>query len=282
MFFSRFLEFEPSVSYIRDTKWFDDPQGNDDHQSRDAYQFEARLSTVLERIFYFERRDIKKSKHKVTPKLTYTFRAAKDGDEPRPWFEPMDTEEKINRVAFSLENRLDARKEDDKGGVTYWQWGTFTLSQGYDIEEERRDEPPGTETEPWEPLEGVLSLTPFPGLDLDAEAHWDHEEDEISFADLSLELSIDRSGGRKDRFMIDYQFIRGESETIIYHLDVNLLYGFSFGTSLQRDINLRHDISSAYWLEYQSQCWGVRLSAEEIDDVSTVLVTFRLLGFGGI
>ncbi|UCF56748.1 MAG: hypothetical protein JSW15_11875 [Deltaproteobacteria bacterium] len=43
--------------------------------------------------------------------------------------------------------------------------------------------------------------------------------------------------------MIDYEFVRGETETISYTIDVNLFYVFSAGTSLKRDINLGHTIS---------------------------------------
>lgn len=282
IWFGRYLQFEPALSFIRNREWFDDHLENIDHQTRDVYQIKARLSSILEKTFDLEWKKAKKLKHKITPSLTYEFRVPKDEDRLRPWFEPIDVEGKINRITFSFANLLDARNEDDKGGITYAQWGTFSLSQGYDINEARRDEEPGREKNPFEPLVGILTFMPYPDLNLDLEAHWDHDEDDISFADLSLELSIDRSGGRKDRYEIDYQFVKGGNESLTYYLNVNLLYGFSAGTSLKRDLNVGRNIESSYWLDYQSQCWGVRLATEKLDNVDTVMVFFRLVGLGDL
>jgi LPS-assembly protein len=281
MWFGRYLEFEPSIRFTRNTQWLDDHR-NIDHQSRDAYHLQARISTILERVFDFEWRNTKRLKHKFTPSLTYEFRSHKDQDRFRPWFEPIDVEGDVNVVTLSLDNLLDARKENDKGHVTYSQWGTFSLSQGFDIDEAKRDEEPGLEREPFEPLVGILTFMLLPNLDLDAEVRWDHDDDDISFTDLSLDLTIDRSGGRKDIYGIDYQNVEGEGETINYRVHVNLSYGFSVGTSLRRDLDVGDTVESSYWLDYQSQCWGVRLITETLDEVDTVMVAFRLLGVGGI
>ena len=282
MWLGSYLEFEPSVSFTRDTQWLDNNQQNIDQQSRDAYRVETRLSTFLERIFDFEWGNVKRLKHKVSPSLTYEFRSHKDEERFMPWFEPIDVEGDVNRITFSLDNLLDAREEDDKGKATYSQWGIFNLSQGYDIDEARRNEEPWRKKEPFEPLVGILTLMPCPYLDLDAEARWDHYDDDISFADLSLELSVDRSDGRKDSYEIDYEYTKEGNENINYRLNINLSYGFSAGTSLKRDLQLSHNIESSYWLDYRSQCWGVRLITEKLDGMDSIMVTFRLLGLGEI
>ena len=277
------LEFEPSVSFSRDTQWIDDDQEDSDEQSRDAYQMQASLSTHLERIFDIECGNVKKLKHKISPSLTHTFRVHKDEDRDSPWFEQIDAEGKLNRVTLSIDNFLDARKENDKGEVTYAQWATFRLSQGYDIDEARGDEERYRKKEPFEPLVGILNVIPFfTGLDLDTEVHWDHYDNDFSFADLSLELTVDRSGGREDSYEIDYQYANEGNNSINYRLNINLLYGFSAGTSLKRDLDLGHNIESGYWLDYQSQCWGLRFITESLDGVDSIMVTFRLLGLEGI
>ena len=280
--FGPYLEFEPSISFTRDIQWLDDNRDNIERQSRNAYQFQARLSTIVERIFDFEWRQIKRLKHKLVPSFSYEYRVHRDEDRYQPWFEPIDAEGKINRAQLSIDNLLDVRKEGDKGGVTYAQWGTLGLSQGYDIDEVDRDEEPWREKEPFEPLNGILTFTPLPDLILDAEAHWDHYDDAISFADLSLELQIDRSGGRKDSYEIDYTYWKEGNKGLNYYLNVNLLYGFSVGSSLKRDIDLGQNIEKSYWFEYLSQCWGIRLIAEKIDETSSIMVTFRLLGLGDL
>lgn len=282
MWFGRYLQFEPSVSYDRDTQWLDNQTQEFDHQSKDVYRVRASLSTVIEKTFDFEWRSAKKIKHKFLPTLSYDYRAPKDEAGFKPWFEPIDVEGKRNLVTLSFLNLLDARHEGKKGEVTYRQWGTFSLSQGFDVDESRRDEGPGGERNPFDPLVGLLTFMPFPDLDIDAEAHWDHDQKQISFADLSLELNLDRSGGRKDRFEVDYQFERGGNENLSYRFHVNLLYGFSAGTALQRDLNLKRNIEAGYWLDYESQCWGVRFITERVDGVDSFMFTFRLTGLGGV
>ncbi|MDY7034788.1 MAG: LPS assembly protein LptD [Thermodesulfobacteriota bacterium] len=273
-----YLEFEPSIRFTRDTQWLDDNQENIDRQSRDAYQLRARLSTILERTFDIEWKNAKKLKHKISPSLIYTFRSHRDEDRYRPWFEPIDVEGDINRISLSFNNLLDARHVNDKGDFSYSQWGTFNLSQGYNIDEARRNQEPWREKRPFEPLQGLLTLMLFQNLDFDAEAHYDHYDDDISFADISLELSIERSGGKKDSYAIDYQYTKGESENLNYQININLLYGFSTGTSLKRDLVAGHSLESSYWLDYQDQCWGVRLITGQLDGMDSLMVTFRLVG----
>ncbi len=306
IWFGRYLQFEPSVGYGIDSQWFDDPSGETVHQSKDVYEASARLGSVLERVFDFEWRDAKKLKHKILPALTYNYRIPQDEDKSSPWFEPIEAVGKLNRITFSIENLFDVRKENEKGETSYAQWGRFNLSQSFDIDEQRRDEVPGEDKEPFLPLLAELRLRPYSDLDFKAVAGWDHAEDRIGYADLSLELAIDRSGGRKDRFLIDYQFIRGgsegfrrvgggrdlfliqdqrlreEGETISCYIDVDLLYGFSGGTYFQRDMKLGNTISSSIWIEYRSQCWSVKLSADSISAVDTIMLTFNLLGLGAV
>ena len=49
----------------------------------------------------------------------------------------------LNVIRLSLENFLDARSGGKGGIVTYRQWATFDLIQGYDLAEARRDRAPG-------------------------------------------------------------------------------------------------------------------------------------------
>ena len=277
-----YLEFEPSFSFSKDLQWLDQPHENIDYQSRDAYQLQSRLSTTLERTFDFDWQNVKKLKHKIVPSLIYRYRGHKDESDYRPWFEPIDVEGKVNQFTFSIDNLLDARKEDGKGGVTYTQLGTFSIMQDYNLDEARDGQTPWKGERPFGPLKGILTFTPLPNLNLDAEAHWDHYEDRISYTDLSLEFFIERSGGKEDRFEIYYQNLEDGNKYLNYRFDVNLMHGLSAGTSLTRNMSLDETVGSSFWLEYQFQCWGIRLITERLDEVSSVVVTFSFLGLGDI
>ncbi|MFC1821204.1 LPS-assembly protein LptD [Thermodesulfobacteriota bacterium] len=279
MWFGHYLEFETAVGYNWGTQWLDNNPDNISKQSRDVYHLQARLSSLLERVFAFEWRDVKKLKHRFTPVLTYDYRGHKDEDLAQPWFEPLDATGDINRISLSLENFLDARKEAGQGDVTYAQLGIFNLIQGYDIEDSRRRD---GEEKPWEPLIALMSVMLLPNLDFDGEARWDYYEDAIAFTDLSLALSVNRSGGRNDTYTVDYQYSKSENSSLNYYLNVNITHGFSVGTSLKRDLELKHNVEQGYWLDYRSQCWGVRVQTGKLDEISSIMITFNLVGLGNI
>ena len=187
-----------------------------------------------------------------------------------------------NRIAFSLKNYLNARFENKKGQVSYRQWVTLTLTQAYDFEEERRHTEPGEKKEPFEPLNVTLRVQPLANIDFLGHLNWDHYDREIADADLSLDLFIQRSGGKKDTFKIDYVFERDNQETVSASFALNLAYGFSVGASIERDLLLDKNVSNGYWLGYDSQCWGVELGTEIDEKDTTVMVRFNLLGLGDI
>ena len=281
LFLGRYLELETSLAYTYNAQWMDDDlEGIDDRQTRNAYHAQARLSTVLERTFDFQWREYTGLKHKIRPSLTYDFRSHRDEDRFQPWFEPIDAEGDLNHVTLSIENILDSRRDDEEGKIHYAQWGTFTLRQPFSIDEARRDDEPNRDREPFEPLEIELNAFPFTWLDVDAEAHWDHYESDFTYTDISAGYTMKRSGGRSDRYALEYQYEEDDSQFLGYRVHLNLAGGFSAGTALRKELEMNHTLDSAYWIEYQSQCWGVRLSAGSLDGVDSFMLTFHLLGLG--
>jgi len=207
-----YLEFEPSLRYYHNIQWFDEPNANIENQTKRAYEAGARLSASAERIYNTELRNVRRLKHKISPVLSYTYRARQDQNNYTPWFDPLDdlagTDKNMNQVALSLENFLDARLEDEKGGVTYRQWGRFILSQGYDIDEARRTEEPLKKKRPLTPFSASLTFTPFSGIDLSGEAGWDHYDNEIEYSNLAFDLCLDVPGERKIHFR-SIMFLKG-------------------------------------------------------------------------
>jgi LPS-assembly protein len=279
----RYVEFEPSIRYTHTSQWIDDDiQVNEDYQDKGAYEAQGRLSTSIERVFNINGEKIKKVKHKVSPVLGYRYRNHLDEAQYRPWFEAIDDEDDINLAFFSLENYLDARLENKKGDVTYRQWATLTFTQGYDLHEARRNDIPGNDREPFVPLNGLLTVSPIKNIDLFCEAEWDHYDNEISFADVALTLSVERSGNKHDSLSIDYQYDKTGRKSLNLVANLNLISGFYVGGSLERDMEIDYNISNSYWVGYDSQCWGVRLIAARSVDETSVMVLFRLINIADI
>ena len=114
---------------------------------------------------------------------------------------------------------------------------------------------------------------------MDAEVQWDHYKDDFSYADIGLKLNVDRSNGRTDIYRLDYVYNDDGSKGLSYYVKINLTRGFALGSTLQRDIEISHDVEKSYWLEYNSQCWGIRLGNQQYDEESRVMLSVKLFGF---
>lgn len=275
-----YVELEPSIKYLVTYQWLEEFEGHKGKQTKDTYELGIRASTILERIFDIGKGNLTSIKHKFQPAVSYTLRPHQDEEDYDPWFEPVDTLGRLNSISLSLENYLDARREDARGRVTYSQSARFILTQGYDLDEATEDKALGEEREPFDPLSGSLVLTPYPDLDLRATAEWDHYQEHVSSGSLGLDLAVKRSGNRRDTYAIDYVYERHATRNLNYELSINLLGGFSVGALRKRDLILKYDIENSYWIDYQSQCWGVRLLYEDPEEDRRIMVFFRLLGIG--
>jgi LPS-assembly protein len=281
IWFGKVMELEQSLGYTLTAQRFDHPSEGRRRQTKDAYFFQTRLSTEMERIFDVEWGEATKLKHKFFPSLTYRYRVNRDTDLDQPWFEPMDREGKNNLLILTLENFLDARLDNKKGGLRYLQWATFSLEQGYDIDEQRKTDEPGQGKRPFLPLTGILTVNPYPSLYFYAETRWDHYEKEIAFSDTALRWSIERSRGKTDSIGIDYRYVKETGEDgLNLAVHVNLFGGFSGGAFLHRDMSRKESVGERFYLDYESQCWGIRITAERYDGVESFMVLFRLLGLG--
>ncbi|RLB14990.1 MAG: hypothetical protein DRG63_07605 [Deltaproteobacteria bacterium] len=277
-----YLEMEPSLCFRYDGRWVEEDRDKTDDGWQRDYQADMRLSSRLERVFDVSTGHITKLRHTIWPTLTYTFHALQEGGKGEAWFDPAADKGKVNRLTLSVENHLDARRETKQGGVTYQRWASLTLSQSYNIDEVRRASEPGVKRRPFDPLSISFTLKPLKPLDIYWTAQWDHYAHDFTSNDLSAELWMERGGGRRDHYKMEYQTAKGQYRNLNLSVDVGLVYGFSVGGSLQKDFYADQDISTSGWVNYQSQCWGVKLVAERENDDTRFMVFFELKGLGEI
>ncbi len=271
MWLGSYLEFEPSLRAALNTQLYEEGESDWKQANESDYEVELRLMTNIERVFDLNWGSVKKAQHRIWPILQYRFRDRQGTNNESPWFNPIKEEGSLNQVAFSLENYLDGRIEDGKGNVTYRQWGLLTLTQPYDLNKPNQ---------PFAPFSASMTLKPLEYLDFTGSANWDHYKKEVQSADASLALSYPRGGGRHDTFSLNYERLESGSETISLAADLNLVYGFSVGEELSRDLQSGEDISNRFWLAYDSQCWGVRVALDRQQDGDTYMLYFRLKGLG--
>jgi len=277
-----YLEIVPSVKYLMTTQWIEENEEQRVKQTKDAYELDLGISTVLERIFDVGEGTGTRVKHKFKPVLSYNLRPYPEEEELSPWFEPVDTLGRLNSISLSLENYFDACREDKEGRRSYSQGANFTITQAYDLDEAMEDKQPGVERKPYNPLEATLSLTPYPELNLSASGYYDHYEEYLSTGSVGLDLLVTRGGARRDSYSIDYLYSRNTTKQLNYEIAIHLFYGLSVGATGMRDLIEKHDIENSYWIGYQSQCWSTQLLYEDLDDDRRVMLKFSLLGFGGV
>ena len=279
-----YVEFEPSFKYTYNSMWVNENSGDSgesDRQYESAYEFSGRLTTDAQRVFDAGLFNANKLKHKMRTSLDYNYSGYRTDNDTTPWATLLSQDNENNafgnRVTLRFINFLDARIDQGKGRVVYNQWAQFRLNQSYDIEEGRSEE---EDNEPFGPLETVLIVTPFPNLDFRGSAGWNHYSKDFSNATLSGTLAVDRSGGRKDDYEINYRYINDGQSNLNFLVDLNILHGFSVGGSMQRDLDAQENISTAGWMGFESQCWGIRMGAEQETGQTNVIVMFKLTGLG--
>jgi hypothetical protein len=79
---------------------------------------------------------------------------------------------------------------------------------------------------------------------------------------------------------VDYQYVKAGEEGVTGSAHVNLDYGFAVGGGLSRIINADTNLATSFYVDYQSQCWGVRVITDNLDGIGSIMVQFRLLGLG--
>ena len=282
MWLGRYLELEPSLAYARNTQWVQEEALGGENQSRDLYDFGMRLSTQLEKTLDVQWGDVKKLKHKFSPSLIYNYRRYNLQKQFQPLIDPLNRDGTFSQIALSLDNLLDMRKEDPKGEVTYGQLGRLNLVQGYNLEKPTGSQVPEAERNDFLPLLGFLSISPAYPLTFQAEAEWDYHEEAVSYADVSLELAIKRSGGKYDTYGLDYQYLKNGNKGLNLSFHINLVHGFSVGASQSRDLVENEGVQASYYLDYQAQCWGIRIVSESVTGLDSFMVLFRLAGLGSL
>jgi LPS-assembly protein len=281
---SDYLKLDSSLSYTGNLETYDAPSGNRNSFVKNAYQAKVALSTILDRIFAVDWKGVTKLKHQIIPSLDYEYGKFsnipinQDQDED-PWFDPVAPGSKISRLGLSVENLLDASSKNEKGEVSYRQWGQFDVIQRYDLEELQRQDLSEADRKPWEPLLATLILRPFKDVNVRANAVWDHYKDRISTAVLSLNIVERRSEDRIDRYYIDYLKNVGSDDSLILHAETTLYDGLSAGVLVRRNLNLHYDVTDSFWLQYQAHCWSIRLGTELENANRSLIFKFQLSGF---
>lgn len=222
----------------------------------------------LSRIFERRAGIFSRFKHVVEPRWSYNYLGAVDEREQVPLFDEVDTPRPTNLGRVALVNRLLAKPADaELGGAR--EILSFELAQAYSLDdaEPLQRSSDGSRVEAWGPLQALLRFNPGPGTNLKAQLNYNTLFDRVESTSLSGNVAL----GRQDVGVT--WFSRFDAETGKTRGDQ---LGFTAGLALvprrlRLDAQVSYDLQERllqqqrYLVNYNSQCWGVRLEFREFN-----------------
>lgn len=271
-----YFELTPQVGLRETIYWTNE---NDKFDNRNLYDLSLSLQTTFLKIFNLE--DNNKIKHSIRPNVTYSY--VPDLDQTGlPNFDDKDRIAKENKVTYSLTSFLTEKWFEKKATSPSYRDTVFLeVSQSFDINEARSNSTtPEDEKRPFSDLKVEMILTPDDRVYFKSKGEYNVYSNQVSNYDLSMILKDQRG----DKLDVGYSYNRNVANYLDLDINVNLFKGFDFFHSsrfsfLDADTKT---LETTYGIDYQRQCWGIRLSRVEISAENVYYLTLNLLGLGEV
>ncbi len=217
--FGKTVHFEPFVG-LRQTIWhtsqFTDPTGNSNRlRTREMYDVGAALSTKIFKTFNPANSFADKLKHEIIPKLEWGYTPDIDQNN-LPSFDDIDLIIQENLLIWSITQNFITRKtkinQKNKNEATYKNIAYIKLSQSYDINKERDNEP-----EPFSDLALETELNPHEHVSIDTDLTWSPYDNH--FKTLSTGATI--KDNRGDTLRTEYRYSTAVSESLFSQVNIS-------------------------------------------------------------
>jgi len=276
----RYVSFEPEIAYLQ--RYYDtvEPEAEDDTSGN--YEVALRFKSELSRVFALEGETVEGVRHVVEPRLEYLYRP--DEDQARlPQFDFRDRLEAENIVELSLVNRLTARLRQESGDPYYHEFLNLRLSQGFDLEEQRRELAPGDERRrPWTPLRSELIVRPTRRSYFDVDASFDVNSGASAPDRRTLQLDS-RAGIASesgDRLELGYYYNPEVEKYLAARLATAWFDPLHFDLLQRYDFREHRNLERGVRTEYRSECWSVALTVTSRPGEMSYMLSFALGSFG--
>ncbi len=274
-----------SVGGLRETLYWpnQDPDGEDEFETRTLPTAEGVLSTTVSRIFEIPLTGYERIKHRIEPAVRYTYIPRVDQDD-LPFFDESDRIPYTSEITYRLSNFIDGRLPISSGSeirrlLKLEVFQSYSLGDpffpGEDSPEKR-----------FSNIRGELWFSPLPYFDLRSDAEYSLIQDQIALYNGLATIS----DARGDSLSAEYRFSRDELEEINLYSRIRLgqwaeLFG-SYRYDLFNDIRVETEAGLTYW----SKCWNVTFSVEDRnrsfdrtrDDELKFKFKISLLGLGSV
>lgn len=232
-------------------------------------------STIFMRDFAMDNSYLQRFTHMVRPELSYAYLPSIDQND----LPSVDSEDRIgaqNLLTYGVRNDFDVLGRDNSA----WKFGYASLSQSYDIHEDRRELLPEQERRSFANVTFDSWVQPVPRLRVLYQTEWDVYEATTAY----YLTGVSYANQRDDSILVSYQY-NGLSDIN----QLNLNFGVRLARTLMAEASINHSLEtsettdSALRLIYQPECWGMALQASTTPDESyRFTLLFSLEGIGNI
>lgn len=251
----------------------------DEPTERTYYFAGADLTSRISRVFGTDTGEgIGRVRHSIEGAVSYVYVPRTDQTEI-PQLDAVDAVTQQNLAIFSLTNRLTAHYRE-KDQVRTYDMMVFILSQAYDVNKRRSDEPA-----PRSPLQGQLSFRTPKLLTLSATAEYDTYEKRRTSSSESISVTT-----KPVRFTVTHQYTREKEDPVTKSITPETQYvtyggGVKLGPwdlsgTVWQDIERHTTQQQEYRVYYAAQCWGMGVSYITQPGKTQYLFSFDLKGIG--
>ncbi|MBU2551015.1 MAG: LPS assembly protein LptD [Proteobacteria bacterium] len=305
------LDLEPSFGF-RETLYYPlgtgDPGQDSQVNTRELLDAQIDASTSFSRVYDLGFGSVEKLKHRIKPMITASVISDRSQDN-LPYFDQVDRLAEQQQLRYGIVNYLTAkvRREErfprpavEETGAKkqeqydYYDFLRFAVFRVYDFVEARRSleaRPVNypldfhRPNQPWE-IEFELIVSPY--FRFQTTSQFDTYSD--SFTDHSMELHVQNQRG--DFFFMEYNLNLEpytvvdkdvlEYEQIQFFLNLNVVEDWSFQIRRRYSLMDEDDIETFYSVQFNPQCWGLRLEYMDKPNDRYVALIWSLLGIGDI
>ncbi len=310
--FRDYLEVEPVFTWNQ--RLYSATLGESEDQDKDKYgasygwNFQLKNSTYLYRVYDFGEAETPfKVKHAVRPKVDYLYRPnIYDGEAPEL---AQMYQNRLNYFRYGFNNAftykymqeneetgeiepvyreflkvnvfqvysLDERSYNGSSGMTYT--GADNSAQlGYDTWDGSYSLPYRHDGENFGNFGARVEFDPWDGLYFESDVEYDPYESRI----YTFNSSMTFSDYRGDMLSFDYRYTHDILKQLRSMVRVALNDKWSVGMQNRHDFDNEMDFDTIYQLEYNDQCWGVRVFYRDDSTERGFFLVFSIGGFGEI
>ncbi len=234
-------------------------------------------TTTLSRVFRPGWKRVTALKHRLRPKLSYTYTPEVDQSD-HPKFDAVDMVGKVNRITYSLNSNLTG-KISEKESTRYHEYLYFDISQSFNIFEAKRKVTSATDKrKPLSDVTSELILRPTTWSTLTSRLVFDVYERWVENSDVSLLLK----GTEKNFVHFTYRYVKDSARYLEANISTALNSRFSVTYDKRFSFAADKSLEAAYGITYKRQCWTAHLKYIRRLEEKAVFLNFDLLGIGKV